>query len=238
MKPIQYATLSERGIRSSNDDSICTEKLGAYQVFAVADSSSDHPGGKIASDIAIRCLEDAVRKDGGSPASILKNAIFRADDEIRAESQRSRDREGMSTMLCACLVDENLQCTVLDTGDGGVYLISADGIRTPRERAVSLKPGAGAGSRGGLGGGCREILSHTLGAPRILKENDIMTVSPLDSFLLLNSDGLHGFVRKEEIRRLVLENRENLKAACQALIHGALAGGSDHTITVILARGG
>lgn len=30
----------------------------------------------------------------------------------------------MSTDLCACLVDENMDCTIIDTGNGSVYYIS------------------------------------------------------------------------------------------------------------------
>jgi len=157
-----------------------------------------------------------------------------ADREIRKESQRSRERTGMSTRLSACMIDDALQCTVLDTGEGSMYIIDEDGIQVPGERARRTGAGSRTGGQGQWGDNCQEILSHTLGAPRVLREDDITTIGLGDSFLLLNSDGLHDFVKKEKIREIVMQNQENLEAACQALIHQALEDGSDHTISVIL----
>jgi hypothetical protein len=54
MNSIQFASLSERGLRAINDDSVCAGKLGAYPVFALADGDILRPGGQVASDIAIR----------------------------------------------------------------------------------------------------------------------------------------------------------------------------------------
>jgi serine/threonine protein phosphatase PrpC len=238
MNSIRYATLSERGLRATNDDSICAEKLGSYHVFALADGDILRPGGQIASDIAIRCLRDEIRAASGRPpATLLTSALLKADNEIRMESKKSREREGMSTRLSACMIDSDLMCTVLDTGEGGSYFIGSDGIRIPGERVPrGMKPGSGIRASGDWGG-CQEMLSHTLGAPRILKESDITATSLRDSILLLNSDGLHDFVKKEKILEIVARYRDNLEAACEALVQQALADESDHTISVILIQG-
>lgn len=239
MNSIQYASLSERGVRATNDNSIFAEKMGAYHVFALADGDILRPGGQIASDIAIRCLRDEVR--GASdrpPAMILASAVLKADNEIRGESKRSRNRAGMSTELSACLIDRDMTCTVLDTGEGGCFFIGPDGIVTPRERVQRGKKTGSTIQAPRDWGGCEEMLSHTLGAPRILKESDITSLSLQDSILLLNSDGLHDFVKKEKILEIVNQNLENLEAACEFLIQQALADESDRTISVILVRGG
>ena len=67
--------------------------------------------------------------------------------------------------------------------------------------------------------------------------SDITTTSLAGSILLLSSDGLHDFVEREEILGIVLRYRDNLEAACQALVHQALTDGSDRTISVILVQG-
>ena len=238
MNAIRYASLSERGVRTTNDDAIAAEKLGAYHVFALASGDILRPGGQAASGIAIRCLEDEIRDAKGRPPStLLASAVLRADGEIRGESKRSGGREGMSTKLSACMIDRDLVCTILDTGEGGCYLIDPDSIRTPREQ-VSAGRNTGSGVRAPKGwGGCEEMLSHTLGAPRVLKESDISTTGLGDSILLLSSDGLHDVVKKERILDIVNRYREDLEAACEFLIHQALTDGSDRTISVVLVRG-
>jgi hypothetical protein len=44
-------------------------------------------------------------------------------------------------------------------------------------------------------------------------------------------------VKKEKILEIVARYRDNLEAACEALVQQALADGSDHTISVILIQG-
>jgi protein phosphatase len=238
MNAIWYASLSERGVRATNDDAILAEKLGAYHVFALATGDILRPGGQVASDIAIRCLGDEIRDaKGRPPPTILASAVLRADEEIRGESKKSRGREGMSTKLSACMIDGGMTCTILDTGEGGCYFIGSDIIRTPRE-GVSRGAKTGPGLQTPKGwGGCEEMLSHTLGAPRILRESDITTTGLGTSILLLSSDGLHDFVDREIILDIVNRNREDLEAACEFLIQQALADDSDRTISVILVRG-
>ena len=221
-----------------NDDSLCAGKQGSYHVFALADGEILRPGGQVASETAIRCLRDEIRDaPGRPPATILAGALLRADNEIRLESKKSGEREGMSTRLSACIIDSDLVCTVLDTGEGGCYFIGSDGIHIPGELVPhGMKAGSGIRAAGDWGG-CGKMLSHTLGAPRILQESDIMTTSLRGSSLLLNSGGLHDFVKKEEILEIVTRDRDDLEAACESLVHRALADGSDHTISVILVRG-
>ncbi|HTY52582.1 MAG TPA: hypothetical protein VMB35_05260, partial [Methanomicrobiales archaeon] len=238
MNAIRYASLSERGVRATNDDAIIAEQLGEYHVFALASGDVLRPGGQVASDIAIRCLRDEIHDaNGRPPPTILASAVLRADTEIRAESKKSRDREGMSTRLSACMIDPEMICTLLDTGEGGACFVGPDRIRTPREH---VPPGrnTGSGVRAPKGrGGCEQMLSHTLGAPRVLKESDISTTGLGDSILLLSSDGLHDVVKKERILDIVNRYREDLEAACEFLIHQALTDGSDRTISVVLVRG-
>ena len=66
---------------------------------------------------------------------------------------------------------------------------------------------------------------------------DVMDTELKDGdMLLLCSDGLTGMLEDQQIRDLVHEHREDLKAACKALIDTANAHGGDDNITVILVR--
>jgi protein phosphatase len=145
----------------------------------------------------------------------------------------------MGTEIIACLVDDNLDCTALDIGDGSIYIINADGITTPRERAASAIAGQDTRLREGTGQNppLSKMVSHALGEPRVLKDNDFTELNVRDSFLLLSSDGLYDYVKKDTIQDIVMENGSNLEAACEELIQKALSAGSDGTITVVLVRG-
>ena len=239
MAQVRFMALSERGIQDTNKDSFCAERIGNFSVFAVADGLAGHPAGRIASDIAISSLIRAVRKMDGSPRTTLENAVHDADREIRQQSEQSRERSGMGTQIVACLVDDNLDCTVLDTGDGSIYIINSDGITTPRDHASPETKGRDSHSREQTGQNppLSKMVSHALGEPRVLKDNDFTELNIRDSFLLLSSDGLYDYVKKDTIQDIVLENGSNLEASCEELIQKALSAGSDGTITVVLVRG-
>jgi len=56
-------------------------------------------------------------RDCDSPKIALENAVLTADEQIRAQSEQSRERRGMATTLLAACVDDSLNCTVVNVGD-------------------------------------------------------------------------------------------------------------------------
>ncbi len=238
MAQIRFMALSERGIQENNADSFCAERIGRCYVFAVADGLAGHPSGRMASDIAISSLNSAIQKQYGSPKITLENAVHDADARIRQQSEEVRERSGMGTQIVACLVDDNLDCTALDIGDGSIYIINSDGIKPPREYFPQGITGPGNNPREITGQPpLSRMISHALGEPRVLKDNDFIHLNIRDSFLLLSSDGLYDFVKKDTIQDIVMENGNNLETSCEELIQQALSAGSDGTITVVLVRG-
>ena len=155
------------------------------------------------------------------------------------QSDLTHERAGMGTQISACLVDDNLNCTALDIGDGSIYIINSDGIRTPRDHPAPESTGHVRSSREqpGQKNLLSKMVSHALGEPRVLKDSDFTELNIRDSFLLLNSDGLYDFVKKDTIQDIIMENGNNLEASCEELIQKALSAGSDGTITVVLVRG-
>lgn len=67
MSRFDFFALSERGLRTRNDDAYCSEQIGDYYVFAIADGLDGHPFGDIASTTAIDAIRDAVKNTPGSP---------------------------------------------------------------------------------------------------------------------------------------------------------------------------
>jgi PPM family protein phosphatase len=67
---------------------------------------------------------------------------------------------------------------------------------------------------------------------------DFYSIDIKGKYLLLSSDGLHGFVPKERIREIVLTGGSELADTVKLLMDEALQCGSDDNITIILAKEG
>jgi len=229
MKHLHSFAISERGVSQTNEDNYCAETIGRYQVFAVAGGRTGKPAGREAGSIAINALRRAMTALPGDPAEALGKAITDAEERIGALGRTDREHEGMGTDLSACIIDKNLDCTILDTGDGGVYYISrGSGIMIPREIpfvARSVRPVD------------RRMISHTLGEPYILRGDEINRVNLSDSFVVMSSAGLHDYLKKEEIGAIVTKNGENVETSCEALKDEALKAGSERTVTVVVLHG-
>lgn len=235
MARLNYSALSDRGIRAINNDAFCTDKVGKYYVFGVAEGLTDPAIEGTASVLAISCLKETAKKHQDSPVEILDMAVRESDARIRSGREKSPGRGRDITHLSACITDNALNCTILDTGEGNTYLIGGDGIFLPREHILSV-PSGEAGHPGGNTGQA-VMISHALGEPRILSKDDFITLNLAGRFLLLSSGGLHDIVKKERIAEIVLENGENTDASCEFLLEEALSAGSEQTITLVLVHG-
>jgi len=56
MTRLHFFALSDRGIRTTNNDAFCAEKIGNYYVFGVAEGQTDPAYDDTASGIAISSL--------------------------------------------------------------------------------------------------------------------------------------------------------------------------------------
>jgi len=229
MARIHSFSLSERGLSEVNEDAFCDEEIGRLRVFAVASGRQGMPAGTEAGRIAIDALRAAVKKNPDNPATALQDAVLDADLRIGNAMLRDRGHAGMGTHLSACITDPDLDCTILDTGNGGVYFVSpGTGIVTPNEIPFSDK-----------GGGVRKktMISHTLGEPYVLRGSEITKVNLMNSYLVLGSEGYYDYVKRPDIRTIVEKNGENVETACEQLKDRALLGGSTRTITMIVIHG-
>jgi serine/threonine protein phosphatase PrpC len=235
MSRIHFFAISDRWSSAPNNDAFSTEKFGDYHLFGVAAGLSDRPGLGSASGIAISSLIDSVREMKGSPAVALNAAVHATEARIRARKAGPPGEARYGTHLSAGIVSDSLDSTILDTGDGDVLLITPEGIFIPRDypqASTPPDPGLPAPS-----GEQREMISHTLGEPHILKLSDFITVNIRDLFLLISSEGLHNVVTRKRIAEIVLDNGENVETSCQQLVLEARQAGSERTITVVLVHG-
>jgi len=239
MSRVSYYASSEIGLRDNNEDSYCAERIGDYYVFAVADGLGGHACGEVASSIAIECLKNAVKFYEGDLKTMLRDAVFDADEQILAQSEKSPKKRGMATTLIAACVDDDLNCTVVNVGDSRAHIITQDEVKTTKDHSVvnELADSGEIAPEEVWQHPLSNVLTQALGDPESVVKPDFYDVNLRDTFLLLTSDGLHDYIRKERIREIVFANGNDVTKSCRDLVKEALAAGSDDNITIVLAYG-
>lgn len=230
---------SDAGLRDINEDSYCAERIGEYYVFAVADGLGGHAAGEVASAIAIECLRNAFRLNEGDPRHALQEAVSEADKQIFVHAEKFPDSCGMATTFIAAVVDDELNCMVINVGDSRAHFITADDVTITKDHSFvnELVESGELQPEDTWKHPFSNVLCQAIGDPEVVIKPDFYEANLRDTYLLLSSDGLHDFIRKETIREVVVSNGDELQKSCEDLVTMALEAGSDDNITVILFHG-
>jgi protein phosphatase len=236
---LSFAARSDKGLREINEDSSCAEQIGDYSVFGVADGLGGLAAGEVASAIAIECLKNTFRLTGGDPKDALQEAISDADSQILAHGEKFPESHGMATTLIAAVVDEDLNCTVINVGDSRAHFITADDIAITKDHSYvnELVERGEIQPEDTWKHPLSNVVCQAVGDPEGTIRPDFYEANLRNTFLLLSSDGLHDFVEKEKIKEVVIANGNKLKKSCKDLVAMALEAGSDDNITVVLVHG-
>lgn len=237
---LNFSARSDAGQRDINEDSWCAEQIGDYYVFAVADGLGGHAAGEVASAIAIEALRNAFKLNGGDAKHALREAISEADKRILVHGGKFPDSRGMATTIIAAVVDDDLNCTVINVGDSRAHFITADDVTTTKDHSFvnELVDSGELPAEEAWRHPMANVLCQAIGDPDVEIKPDFYELNIKNTFLLLSSDGLHDFVEKEKIREVVISNGDKLHYSCEDLVNKALEAGSDDNITVVLVHGG
>ncbi len=214
---------------------------------------SDGMGGALAGDVASRMAVEAVREmlvgsDADEPGGdcgediplvdCLRNATVYANLAIHHRSQEDTRCSGMGATFTGAAVKNDV-LDLVQVGDSRAYVLRGDQIRlaTKDQSLVQQLVDVGQISEEEAETHMfRNVILQALGAQgevtpvtgRIrIRRNDV---------LLLCSDGLSGKLRAEDMQRIVAESKNDLAAACEALVAEANHRGGEDNITVVLAR--
>ncbi|EHP84290.1 PP2C family protein-serine/threonine phosphatase [Methanotorris formicicus] len=229
--------VSHKGNRTNNEDAILRKKLDDAYLLAVADGVGGHNAGDVASNKAINILQKVIEEKYNKNLSIeeikqlLKDAYETAHKQIKAEAVG--DKEGMATTLTTAIIKEN-KCIIANCGDSRAYLIRNNEIieRTKDHSLVQALVDEGhITEEEAMHHPMKNIITHALGIEDFkvdvyewdLEDNDI---------LLLSSDGLHDYVKKEEILK-VIKNKDNPKEIVENLLNIALKKTEDNVSIII-----
>lgn len=210
---------------------------------------SDGMGGALAGDVASRMAVESVHKTlvGEGEAvcdpdldlvECLKMATHRANTDIHLRSQEDSRCAGMgATFTGAAIRGDNLD--LVQVGDSRGYVIRKDQIRlaTKDQSLVQQLVDVGQISESEAETHMfRNVILQALGAQSEVQPVTGRIRLRQDDVVLLCSDGLSGKLRAEDIQQIVINSRNDLSKACDALIEEANNRGGEDNITVVVAR--
>jgi PPM family protein phosphatase len=249
-------------IREHNEDSFLIANLAMGDVFSendagilraeavptllmVADGVGGAASGEIASSLATQVVFEKLRdrsKQGALKGAIviadsLQQAIMAANKAIHEHSKADRTHHGMGTTATVGLVVGGM-VYFAQVGDSRAYIVRGGVARQMTKDqslvqrmvdAGKLTPDQAERSEH------RNIILQALGPEPVVKID--LTRQPVrrGDLLVLCTDGLSGQVRKEEIARIVAQERD-LATAGQTLIDRANENGGPDNITVVIAH--
>ncbi len=236
--------------RKVNEDSFLVAPDS--RLYAVCDGMGGHNAGEVASRIAIETLGDFVERSGvekeitwpwglepdlSFEANRLKTAVRLANSQVFQTADSREELTGMGTTVVAALVSGHVM-TVCSAGDSRCYLVREGELQqlTQDDSWVSAALGEGILNSDDVERHpLRNVITKAVGA-RDSIDLEVLehTLQPGD-LVLLCSDGLHGMVNDQEIRRLLLDPG-SLEEVSQRLVDAANEAGGRDNVTAVLLR--
>lgn len=237
--------------RSHNEDSFFI--VEEEELYIIADGMGGHSSGEIASQMAVETVANFFRSTSNDDEvtwpfkmdkgrdyqeNRLVTSIKLANIRIYESAQREAKYRGMGTTIVSALF-KNDEVIIAHVGDSRCYLISGADMKQMTEdhsllndyiKAKKLTPEE------------LENFPHKNVIVRALGMKETVQVDinrirprPQDIFLLC-TDGLSGMVKDEEMKNIILANRDNLEKANELLIAKANENGGIDNITSILIK--
>jgi PPM family protein phosphatase len=238
--------------REHNEDSFGL--LPHFGLFIVADGMGGHRAGDVASQMAVRAVEEfftltekeditwPFQFDPNLPFPInrLVTAIQVANARIYKESATSDEHQGMGTTFVGLLgVEDVTVCHIAHVGDSRCYRARGDALEllTSDHSLVNdylrAAPDLTAEQLAELP---RNVITRALGMQEAVTVDVQSVALEKGDVFILCSDGLNGMIDDGKILEIVKAHRGDLDAAAAGLIAGANDAGGEDNCTVVLVE--
>ena len=218
-------------VRENNEDAVAT----GDRLAVVADGMGGHPGGEVASAVAVALVEAAFT---GQSLDELRAATRAANRAIWDRAGASTELEGMGTTICAAGLTEDGNLAVVNVGDSRAYVLRDESLtQLTRDHSVTAE----LVQRGELTEAeardhpRRSILTRALGVGPEVELDDAVHAVVEGDRLLVCTDGLCNEVTDAEIASLMAAT-DDVQATADALVDLALARGGRDNVAVVVAR--
>lgn len=205
-------------------------------LFIVADGMGGHKAGEYASKTAVETIVEYIgNDDSGLLVAAIKKAIGEANKRILKESIIDIEKEGMGTTIVAAAIKGD-KLIAANVGDSRLYIINESGITqvTTDHSLVEemIRSGRIARSEARNHPDKNKITRAVGVFPKVDVDFFETKVAPGDTVLLC-TDGLTNMVEDEEIKKIVLGQRDIVEKT-QTLIEVANKNGGTDNITALL----
>jgi len=231
--------LSDTGLRRSiNQDSFITEKLNGITIGIVCDGIGGHKAGEVASKMACEQMQESFHMsfDNKNRVTWFQGALNKANTYVYDRSMSKEEYNGMGTTLVG-FIDDGKKATVINCGDSRCYAMqngSLIQITEDHTLLLELIRDKGMDYETACSLVNRNVISKAVGiVPEI--GSDTFEVENFD-YLLVCSDGLHGYVDGKVIEG-VMNDDTSIEEKAQRLVELANdAGGLDNVTVIIYQR--
>lgn len=222
-------------VRDHNEDAVHPSGTGSGEagVVGVADGLGGHPGGDVASRLAIETVATAEQSE---PAELVADARRRVVEHLMVATEETPELIAMATTLTVAMLRPASQVAVGHVGDSRLYLLR-DGVlhQITEDHTIAMDMVR----RGELTVEAAEddpawhVISNWIGFERSHVETHEISVEPGDT-LLACTDGLSNMVEDHDIERILI-GPSSVEARAKRLIAAANeAGGLDNISVVVV----
>lgn len=237
MKTFSMTDVGRR--REMNQDYMYTSETAVGMLpnlYIVADGMGGHKAGEYASRFTVEKMVEVISKEKAKePVAALKGAMTVANHELFTEAGSDAGKAGMGTTVVAATVVGN-RMYVANVGDSRLYIINHEAItQITRDHSLveeMVRMGE-MDKEDAKNHPDKNIITRAVGViPEVTADFFEVEVKPEDTILLC-SDGLTNMIEDEEIKKIVLGQRDIVEKA-EKLVKTANENGGRDNITVVL----
>lgn len=236
MKTFSMTDIGKR--REINQDYMFTSETAVGNLpnlFLVADGMGGHKAGEYASRFTVDAIVEAVRNSKETePVTIMKEAVTRANDMLIEEAHADETKSGMgTTIVAATFLGEKLY--IANVGDSRLYVVNHEISQITRDHSLveeMVRLGEMNKEEAKVHPD-KNIITRAIGAVNELVIDFFeVEVQPEDTILMC-TDGLTNMIEDEDIRKIIIGQRDIAEKA-EKLIETANANGGKDNITVVV----
>ncbi len=235
MKVVAYSDVGK--VRYVNQDNIfyTLDKIGDLDnLFILCDGMGGANAGEYASFIAIKYIKDFISTNKGEVIDLFTRAIKKTNDSMLNEAKKDINKSGMGTTLVLASIKENI-LYIANIGDSRLYIITDVINQISKDHTVAeellLKNSIHKSSLEYTKN--KHVLTRALGAMENIKADFFEASLNHNDKILLCSDGLSNMLSDDEIRKIILNTKEE-NIAAELINNANLKGGEDNISAIVI----
>ncbi len=239
MKTFSMTHVGQR--RETNQDYMFTSDTAVgnlSNLLLVADGMGGYAAGEYASRFTVEKIVEHIRgSKEREPVTLMKEAVLYANRLLLAEAEADPGKTGMGTTIVAATCEEG-KLYAANVGDSRLYVVNQENIiQITRDHSLveeMVRMGE-LDKRDAKIHPDKNIITRAIGVLADVTVDFFETTVAAGDTILLCSDGLTNMVDDEQIKRIILGQRDIVEKAERLILAANENGGSDN-ITVVLAE--